>query len=79
MGKYWKRRPILKNGEHISLKKLVKLGNSFAFVLPKGYVRYTCSPDKDGNMWVEVKYNSHESAFTIKGFQEVGNDKATAG
>lgn len=58
----------MKDGQPIVLKRLVKFGNSFAFVLPSEYVRYTCQPDEDGKLWVEVKYSSEDSTFTIRGF-----------
>jgi len=69
MPRYWKRKVVMKDGEPIVLKRLVKFGDSFAFVLPKEYIRFMCSPDKDGRRWVEVKYSAEDGAFTIKGFE----------
>jgi len=60
---------MVRDGKSISLKRLVRFGNSFAFVLPSEYVKYTCSQDKNGKLWVEVNYSSEDSIFTIKGFQ----------
>ena len=75
MAKYWKRKIMMRNGQPVTIKKLVKFGKSFAFVLPREYVLYTCSPDEDGHFWVEIKYSSEDSTFTIKGFlQEAKND-----
>ena len=66
----WKRKAFIKDGQLVTLKKLVEFGHSYAFVLPMEYVRFRCPPDSNGNRWVQVNINSDNSSFTIKGYSE---------
>lgn len=65
----WKRKAFMRDGELITLKRLVRFGYSYAFVLPKDWVRYRCKPDENGKHWVEIKYDYNKAVFTISGYQ----------
>jgi hypothetical protein len=70
----WKRKAFMEEGKLVTLKKLVRFGNSYAFVLPREFIRYRCRPDAEGNHWVEVKYDYAKAVFTISGYKGGDND-----
>lgn len=68
MSRIWKRKAIIRNGELVTLKRLIKIGNSFAMVIPMDYVRYKCVPDGNNNRWVEVKWDYETGKIIIDGY-----------
>ena len=69
MSRTWKRKTVMEGGQLITLKRLIKVGSSFALVIPMDYVRYKCSPDKDNGRWVKVKWDYGTGKLEIDGFQ----------
>jgi len=61
----WKRRIQVDGDQIVPLKKLVKVGNSHAIILPKDWVVLKAEQDEDGTYWATVKFDG--STFIIGG------------
>ena len=57
MPRPWKRKPVLEDGRIATLKQLVKVGDSYALVIPKDWIRHFATVDDEGRYWVEVHYD----------------------
>jgi len=72
MPRPWKRRQFVEHSEVVTLKKLVRVGNSFALVIPKDWLHFKTQPDKEGNRWVKLKQDGHK--FILEGYLGGSND-----
>ena len=53
----WKRKGIFKDGQIMTEKQLIKVGNSQALVIPKDWLSYFATVDDKGKYWVRIKYD----------------------
>jgi hypothetical protein len=56
MTRPWKRKTILKDGQVVTMKQLIKVGDSLALVIPKDWIRHFAVVDDRGKYWVRVHY-----------------------
>ena len=57
MPRPWKRKPVLEGGQIVMEKRLIKVGDSLALVIPKDWLRHFATVDDKGKYWVRVGYD----------------------
>ena len=60
----WKRRAYIEDGQLVTLKKLIKVGNSHALTIPKEWLLVYGVKEND-EYWVNTKFDGVQ--FIIKG------------
>jgi hypothetical protein len=69
MPRMWKRKAVVEKGEVVTIKKLLKVGNSHALVIPKDWLRFFTKPDSKGDIWVRIKYDGSSTILILGGPQ----------
>jgi len=72
MPRPWKRRQFIEGDEIVTLKKLVKVGDSFALIIPKDWLRFKTQLDEEGSRWVKLKQDGDE--FILGGYSKKTDD-----
>ena len=67
MARPWQRKLEFDGISPVTKKKLVKVGNSNAMVLPKDWVRYRAEQDENGDYWVKANFDGDK--FVIEGLK----------
>lgn len=57
MPRPWKKKPIIEDNRVVTLKKLIKVGDSHALVIPKDWLHFFAIMDDEGEYWVKVQYD----------------------
>ena len=64
LGKSWSDKITITDGKKRMFKRLQQVGSSYALFLPKVWVDFMCTEDKDGRYWVEVTIDMNKITIT---------------